>query len=61
MKILVVMPHYPFPARAGSAIVAYQSMKYLSRLHTIDFICLEPWTGPGDALNTGASHATEAI
>lgn len=42
MRILVVMTHYPFPAFVGSALVAYNSMKYLSKNHNIDLICLKP-------------------
>ncbi len=42
MKILVVMAQYPFPPRVGSGIVAYNSMKYLSKKYTIDLICLKP-------------------
>ena len=45
MRILVVMTHYPFPAFVGSAIVAYNSMKYLSKNHAIDLICLKPIKG----------------
>lgn len=40
MKILVVMTQYPFPPRVGSTIVAYNSMKHLSKKHAIDFIGL---------------------
>jgi len=36
------MTHYPFPPLGGSAIVAYNSMKYLSKHHSIDFICFQP-------------------
>lgn len=42
MKLLVVMANYPFPPRTGSAIVAYNSMKQLSKRHCLQFICLEP-------------------
>jgi polysaccharide biosynthesis protein PslH len=42
MRILVVMTHYPFPPSTGSTIVAYHSMKYLSKQHSIDLICLQP-------------------
>ncbi len=44
MRLLVVMTHYPFPPLAGSAVVAYNSIKILSKHHTIDFICLKPDT-----------------
>jgi glycosyltransferase involved in cell wall biosynthesis len=36
------MTHYPFPPLAGSAIVAYNTMKHLSVRHTIDFVGLQP-------------------
>ena len=42
MKVLVVMVNYPFPPRTGSSIVAYNSMKYLSKQHRIDLVCLQP-------------------
>jgi polysaccharide biosynthesis protein PslH len=45
MKILVVMTHYPFPPRDGSTIVAYNSIKHLSKHHSLDLICLEPKEG----------------
>ena len=36
------MSHTPFPPRTGSGVVAYNSMKYLSRNHALRFICLQP-------------------
>jgi glycosyltransferase involved in cell wall biosynthesis len=42
MKLLAVMTHYPFPPLVGSTIVAYNSMKHLSKHHSIDLICLLP-------------------
>lgn len=42
MRILVVMTKYPFPPLAGSLIVGYNSMKYLSKHHVIDFISFQP-------------------
>lgn len=42
MRLLVVMTHYPFPPLVGSTIVAYNSMKHLSKHHSIDFVCLLP-------------------
>jgi glycosyltransferase involved in cell wall biosynthesis len=45
MRILVVMTNYPFPPRAGSTIVAYNCLKYLSKnSHKIDLICIKPAT-----------------
>lgn len=35
------MSSYPFPPRTGSAIVAYNCLKYLSRRHLIDLVCLK--------------------
>ena len=42
MRILVVMTHYPFPPQVGSTIVAYNSMKHLSKHYMVDLICLQP-------------------
>lgn len=42
MKILVVMADYPFPPKVGSAIVAYNTIKHLSKKYEIDLICLKP-------------------
>ena len=42
MKFLVVMVHYPFPPKVGSAIVAFNCLKYLSRQHVIDYIGFRP-------------------
>ena len=41
MRLLVVMANYPFPPRSGSAIVAYNSMKYLSEQHNIELVSLK--------------------
>lgn len=45
MRLLVVMANCPFPPRTGSAIVAYNSMKYLSNRHHVDLVCLQPMNG----------------
>jgi glycosyltransferase involved in cell wall biosynthesis len=45
MKLLVVMTHYPYPPWTGSSVVAYNSMKHLSKQHLIDLICLQPRDG----------------
>lgn len=45
MRLLVLMTCYPFPPRTGHAIVAYNSMKHLSRRHTIDFVSFQPTSG----------------
>lgn len=50
---MVVMTHYPFPPLVGSAIVAYNSMKHLSKHHVIDFICLQP--------TEGVTHSAEFV
>lgn len=42
MRLLVVMANYPFPARTGSAIVAYNCMQLLSRRHHIELVCFQP-------------------
>lgn len=42
MKILVVMSNYPFPPRTGSSIVAFNSLKFLSKNHSVDLVCLRP-------------------
>ncbi|MDP2830261.1 MAG: glycosyltransferase [Sulfuricellaceae bacterium] len=42
MRLLVVMTHYPFPPLVGSTIVAFNSIKHLSKHHAIDFVCLQP-------------------
>jgi polysaccharide biosynthesis protein PslH len=41
MRLLVVMPSYPFSPRAGIAIVAYNNIKELSKKHSIYFICFD--------------------
>ena len=45
MRLLVVMTNYPFPPRTGSAIVACNIMKHLSKNHEIDFVCIQPESG----------------
>src|SRR5258708_3459261 len=42
MRLLVVMTHYPFPPRSGSEVVAYYTMKHLSKSHSLRFVCLKP-------------------
>jgi len=42
LKILVVMSQYPFPPLIGSEIVAYNSIKHLSKKNTVELICLKP-------------------
>lgn len=41
MRLLVVMSHYPYPPRTGSAILAYNNIKELSKNHSIHLICLD--------------------
>lgn len=48
MKLLVAMAHYPFPPRTGSTIVAYHSIKRLSRVHEIHMLCLYRPAETGD-------------
>ncbi len=48
MKLLAVLRFNPFPPRAGSAIVAYNSIKNLSEDNEIDFVCLQYEKGPVD-------------
>lgn len=38
MKLLFVTPNLPYPPRSGSALIAYNSIKYLAQHHTIDLI-----------------------
>jgi glycosyltransferase involved in cell wall biosynthesis len=45
MRFLVVMSRSPFPPETGSAIVAFNTIKHLSKHHTIDFMCLQPTDG----------------
>lgn len=40
MHLLTVLRYNPFPPRAGSALVAYNSLKQLSQIHDIDILCL---------------------
>jgi glycosyltransferase involved in cell wall biosynthesis len=42
MRLLVVMQDYPLPLTTGSKIVAYHSMKYLAKRHSIDFVSFMP-------------------
>ena len=42
MKILIVMTNYPFPPQTGSEIIAYNTIKYLSKRHEINLVCIEP-------------------
>lgn len=48
MRLLVVMASYPFPPRVGSAIVAYNNIKEISKKHSVYFICLDVSKEPGD-------------
>lgn len=48
MRLLVVMASYPFPPRVGSAIVAYNNIKEISKNHLIYFICLDVPKKRGD-------------
>jgi len=48
MRLLVVMTSYPFPPRVGSAIVAYNNIKEISKKHSVYFICLDFAKEPGD-------------
>lgn len=55
MRLLVVMEIYPFPMRAGGAIVGYNTIQQLARRHSIDFLSLRPETG-GDELTSIVSN-----
>ncbi len=48
MKILVVMTHYPYPPRTGSAILAYHTIKALSHKHNIHLISADDEKERGD-------------
>ncbi len=48
MKLLIVMTSYPFPPLVGSAIVAYNNIKEISKNHLIYFICLDVPKERGD-------------
>lgn len=48
MKLLVVMSHYPYPADTGSAIVAYNHIKELSKKHAIHLLSLDIPRTTGD-------------
>jgi glycosyltransferase involved in cell wall biosynthesis len=45
VRLLVVVTNYPFPPRTGSALVAYNSLKYLSKQHQIDLAGFQPSDG----------------
>jgi len=45
MKLLVVTSNYPFPPRTGSSIVAFNTIKFLSKNHNINLISFEPMDG----------------
>ena len=47
------MTHYPFPPLTGSSIVAYNSIKHLSKHHSIDLICFKP--------NSHSDHTTNFV
>lgn len=40
MNLLFVMANHPFPPRTGSAIVAYNAMKHLSKRHRVHLLSL---------------------
>ena len=42
MRILIVIQHFPLPARTGSAIVAFNHIKHLSKNHSLHIVCFEP-------------------
>lgn len=50
MKLLLVAPHFPYPPRSGSALIAYYYLKHLSQRHTVDLIAFkdDPTAEPGD-------------
>jgi glycosyltransferase involved in cell wall biosynthesis len=41
MRLLVVMTSYPFPPQAGSAIIAYNNIREISKKYSVYFICLD--------------------
>jgi glycosyltransferase involved in cell wall biosynthesis len=41
MRLLVVMRSYPFPPRVGSAVVAYNTIRELSKKHSVFVLCLD--------------------
>ena len=41
MRLLVVMTHYPYPPRTGSAILAYRNIQELAKKHTIHLVCAD--------------------
>lgn len=48
MRLLVVMKDYPFPTQVGSAIVAYNNIKEISKNHSIYIICIDDPKERGD-------------
>lgn len=48
MKLLIVMASCPFPSQVGSAIVAYNNIKEISKNHSIYFICFDAPKERGD-------------
>ena len=48
MRLLVVMTHYPYPPRTGSAILAYRNIKELAKKHTIHLVCADDLKERGD-------------
>lgn len=48
MRILIVMTHYPYPPRTGSAILAYRNIKELAKRHSIHFVCADDAKERGD-------------
>jgi glycosyltransferase involved in cell wall biosynthesis len=43
-----VMSSYPFPPRVGSAIIAYNNIKEISKKHSVYFVCLDVAKELGD-------------
>ncbi|MFA6455534.1 MAG: glycosyltransferase [Bacteroidota bacterium] len=41
MRILVAMTTYPYPPQVGSAVIAYNNIKEISKNHSIDIVCLD--------------------
>ncbi len=48
MRLLVVMTSYPFPPRTGSAIIACNHIRVISKKHSVYFICLDDPKELGD-------------
>lgn len=40
MNILVIAPFFPYPLTQGGKITVFNTLKYLSRQHTVSFACL---------------------